>query len=373
MSDRPSPAPSVPSIDGGGRGNDTGFRALAVVAAAFIVVAGLRVAADIILPVLVAAFLAVLSIPPVTWLQRRKLPDWAAVFIVFSGVLVAFGLVSLFVVGSVNDFREALPAYEQRLREMTSGWLAWLSAMGIELSSKTLTESFDGGALMRGVGTALGALGNLLSNTVFVLLTVAFILAEVAGLPDKLRAALGRPDADLDRYAAVIERIHDYLRIKTQVSLVTGALAGSFCAVIGVDFPVLWGLVAFMLNYVPTLGSVIAALPPVLLALVQLGWQHAVVTLTAFFVINFVMGSLVEPRMMGRRLGLSTLVVFLSLVFWGWVWGPVGMLLSVPLTMLLKILLEQSDDLRWVAVLLGSGAETRQRTSTAADTPPEGS
>ena len=126
--------------------------------------------------------------------------------------------------------------------------------------------------------------------------------------------------------------------------------------VIGVDYPVLWGLLAFLLNYIPTLGSIIAAIPPVLLAMVQFGWTWALVVAMVYLAINICIGSLLEPRLMGRRMGLSTLVVFLSMVFWGWVWGPIGMILSVPLTMLLKILLMHSDDLRWVGVLLGSGS-----------------
>lgn len=341
------------------------FRALATVAAVFVIVAGLRAAADIIIPVLLAVFLAIFAMPPVNWLQRRRVPDWAAVLVVFAGVLVAFGLVSMFVVGSINDFRGAMPTYEAKLTATTENALAYLAAQGLEISTQSFTESFDSGALMRGVGSALGALGAVLSNTMFVLLTVGFIMAEAAGLPDKIRAAVGDPGADISRYTGVINSIHDYLRIKTQVSLATGVLAAILVLVVGVDYVVLWALLAFMLNYVPTLGSIIASVPPVLLAIVQFGWERALVTAGGYLLINFVMGNVLEPRLMGRRLGLSSLVVFLSLVFWGWVWGPVGMLLSVPLTMLVKILLEQSDDLRWLAVLLGSGAEISQRTQQA--------
>ncbi len=126
-------------------------------------------------------------------------------------------------------------------------------------------------------------------------------------------------------------------------------------AIIGVDFPLLWGMLAFLLNYIPTFGSILAAIPPVLLAMVQLGPGHAIAALAVFVMLNVLLGNFVEPYFMGRRLGLSTLVVFLSLVFWGWVWGPVGMLLSVPLTMIVKIMLENTEDLSWIAVLLGAG------------------
>ena len=119
-----------------------------------------------------------------------------------------------------------------------------------------------------------------------------------------------------------------------------------------VDYPLLWGLLAFLLNYIPNLGSIIAAVPTVLLTLVQLGWSAALIVFAGYSVVNVVIGSFIEPRFMGKGLGLSTLVVFLSLVFWGWVLGPVGMLLSVPLTMTLKIALESSEENRWLAKLL---------------------
>jgi predicted PurR-regulated permease PerM len=146
--------------------------------------------------------------------------------------------------------------------------------------------------------------------------------------------------------------------VKTWVSLLTGVLAGVALLIIGVDYPLLWGLLAFLLNYIPTLGSIIAGAPPTLLALVQFGWKRALIVVAVYVAVNTVMGNVLEPRFMGKKLGLSTLVVFLSMVFWGWVLGPVGMVLCVPLTMLVKIVCGESKELRWASVLLGPGHET---------------
>ena len=343
-----------------------GFRALMTAAAVVVVIAGLKAASEVLLPVLAAGFLAVLSIPPVRALQRRKVPDWAAVLIVFLGVLVAVGLVSLFVGTSIKGFSANVPKYEERLREYTTGLLDWLGGFGIELSTDTVREQLDTGSLMRMTGSAIGALGAVLSNTLFVLLTVVFILAEAAGLPKKLRAAFDVGEDELNQFAGVMTDLQTYLSVKTRISLITGVLALLSTWIIGVDYPLLWGLIAFLLNYVPTLGSIIAGAPPVVLALVQFGWERALAVVVCYVVINVVMGNVLEPRMMGRSLGLSSLVVFLSLVFWGFVWGPVGMVLSVPLTMVVKILLEHSDDMKWLAVLLSSGAETREQLEEAA-------
>jgi predicted PurR-regulated permease PerM len=180
------------------------------------------------------------------------------------------------------------------------------------------------------------------------------MLVEASGFPAKLRAAIGEVHPselpDFNRFAASLQH---YLVIKTWMSLATGAGAALWVAVLGVDFAVLWGLLAFLLNYVPNIGSVLAAVPPVLLALLQHSVQRALLVAVGYVVLNIVFGSVLETRLMGRGVGLSTLVVFLSLVFWGWVLGPVGLLLSIPLTMAAKILLETDDDTRWAAILLG--------------------
>ena len=144
----------------------------------------------------------------------------------------------------------------------------------------------------------------------------------------------------------VTGQVQRYLAIKTVTSLVTGLLVGVWVGMMGLDFAVVWGLVAFMLNYIPNIGSIVAAVPAVLLAVIQLGVGPGIAVALGYLVINITMGNLVEPALLGRSLGLSTLVVFLSLIFWGWMWGTVGMLLSVPLTMMTKIFLENSEDLK---------------------------
>ena len=210
-----------------------------------------------------------------------------------------------------------------------------------------------------------------LSNTVLVMLTLMFMLFEANCLPVKVRAALGRKDADLSRFSKGTREVQHYLAIKTVLSLVTGGIIAAWLAILGLDFALVWGLLAFLLNYIPNLGSIIAAVPAILLAVVQLGFGSAILVAIGFLVVNVLLGNIVEPHLMGRKLGLSTLVVFLSLVFWGWVWGPVGMLLSVPLTMMVKILLENSKDLRWVAILLDSGSSAERLLEEMTSPPAE--
>jgi predicted PurR-regulated permease PerM len=340
---------------------DTGMRSLLVAAALVVVISGLRASQALVVPLLASAMIAILFLPAMSWLQRRRLPDWLALTIVLTGVLALFSLVTMGVGKSIADFNERLPQYTRDLTERYGDSLAALKEklepFGVSLSIDGISEQFDPSAALNYFGNVAGAAADLLSNTFLIVLTVAFVLGEAAGFPRKLLTAFGEKSGLDAESAEAVASVRSYLRIKTELSLATGSLATLLVALVGVDFPFLWGSLAFVLNFVPNVGSIIAAIPPMLLAFVQFGWQEMVVVGVGYAAINTVIGNVIEPRLMGRKLGLSSLVVWLSLVFWGWVWGPIGMLLSVPLTMLLKLLLERSDDLRWVAVLLGPADE----------------
>jgi predicted PurR-regulated permease PerM len=330
------------------------WRFLLGAAAFVIVVAGMRAADSIVIPFLVSLFVAVLCGPPVFWLSQRGLPQWLAMVVVVAGI-VSVGLGMAAVVGnSVNRFTLALPYYQQRLQELTASTIAWLDLQGIHLTSQYVRDVADPGAIMSMVGALASGLGALVANTFLIILTVIFMIVEASGFASKLRSAIGEAHSvHLPDFSLFAASLQDYLMIKTWISLATGVGAGLWVALLGVDFPVLWGLLAFLLNYVPNIGSIIAAVPPVLLAMLQYDVQRALLVAVGYVVLNVVFGSVLEPRLTGRGVGLSTLVAFLSLVFWGWILGPVGMLLSIPLTMAVKILLETSDDTRWVAILLG--------------------
>lgn len=327
---------------------------LFVVAALVVVIAGLKAARPLIVPFLLSIFLSLLAAPGVFWLQKKKVPTGIAVALVVLVMLAVLGGVGLLVGSSLTQMTEAVPKYQARFEELLLQATTWLEAHGIEVSEEKITAALDPGAVMGLVGGTLQSLAATLSNAVLVVLTITFILLEVTGFPAKVRAAMGDGEADLSRFARVTRDVKRYLAYKTVVSLITGVLAGVWTAVLGVDFPILWGLLAFLLNYIPNLGSILAAIPPVLLAILEFGLMRAGLVGLGYVAVNMVLGNVVEPMVMGRRLGLSTLVVFVSLIFWGWLWGPVGMLLSVPLTMVVKILLDNSERYHWVSVLLDS-------------------
>ena len=337
---------------------------LLTVAAFVVVIAGMRAAVTIVVPSLLAAFIAIISAPPLFWLHRKGLPIWLALIIVIFGVLSVGFLISGLVGSSIKDFSGDLPVYEAKLRALIAGVVTWLESHKIDTAGLAVTKLFDTGAAMKLVAKGLNSLGQVLTNGLLILMIVIFMLIEASSFPVKLYTILGDEKNSLENFDKFINTVKQYMAIKTWVSLGTGIAIFILLAIVGVDYAVLWGLLTFFLNYVPNIGSIIAAIPAVLFALIQLGFTKSIIVAAGFVVINLLMGSVIEPRFMGRGLGLSTLVVFLSLIFWGWVLGPVGMLLSVPLTMTAKIALDSREETRWLAILLGPEIEAANGVPT---------
>ncbi|HEB95235.1 MAG TPA: AI-2E family transporter [Sedimenticola thiotaurini] len=326
---------------------------LVTAAALVIVIAGMREAQALLVPFLLAAFIAVIVMPAVQFMVNHRIPTSVAIFLVILLILGAGLLLGGLVGRSADDFSAQLPLYQQKFAAMIHGLQVWLSDNGLMLTDETVSRLLDPGRAMAMAAQGLSSLSGLLTNAFLILLTVLFILFEASGFPAKLRRILPDPASDLRHIERMLNDIKRYMAIKTLTSLLTGILIYLALLALGVDFPLLWGMIAFFLNYVPNIGSLIAAIPPILLALVQLGTGAALWTTAIYLLVNNLVGNVIEPRFMGRGLGLSTLVVFVSLVFWGWVLGLIGMFLSVPLTMTLKIALDSREDTRWIAILLG--------------------
>lgn len=332
----------------------TGIGAATLLTAASVVVLiyGMQAAQRILVPILVALFLAVICTPLMQGMRRIKVPVGIAVLIIVAGIIGLLALAAAFVGGSIAEFTSRLPFYEQQLNTKLAGLATRFDQ---QLSIKELLAQIRPASPMELVANLLAGLQSLFANFFLIIFTVIFLLLEASTMPKKLQLVLAGSHADPDYFKRFTHGVQRYLGIKTLISLVTGVLAGVLTAAVGLDFPILWGLLAFLFNYVPTIGSLIAALPPIALALVQFGVVQTAVIAVGYLVLNVLIGGLIEPRVMGRGLGLSTLVVFLSLVFWGWVLGPIGMLLSVPLTMTAKIALESSERTAPIAILMGSG------------------
>jgi AI-2 transport protein TqsA len=321
-------------------------------ASLIILVAGMRTAAALINPFLLAIFLAALFSPFLFWLQRRGVPNALAVAIILAEFLVVALLLIFFVGRSVNALTGQLPVYQERLNQIMAQFFVWLNSLGIDTTNVLITDYLSPGKIMSLVTLTLSLVRGLFTSMFLVFLTVLFILIEASGFYDKLQKAFPDPERTLSHFRAATASVNQYMAVKTIFSLATGLSIWGLLAIFGIDFAPTWGLLAFLLNFIPAIGSFIAAVPAILLALIQLGFPAAMFTLLGFLFVNILFGNILEPRFLGRKLGLSPLVVFVSLLFWGWVLGPIGMVLSVPLTMIAKIALAANEDTRWLAVLL---------------------
>ena len=335
-------------------------------AAVVIVIAGVHAIADgVINPLLLAIFITVIISPFLRIGQRCGLSA-ATTIVLILAVLVFVSLLAVVLLGSsLQQFSGQLPEYTKLLTEKEAVLMTWLQDHGLPTSLKGRDQLFDADAATRMLGQLINGLIGALGKSVIIVVLVGFMLAEIAWLPDKIRAASSNSSDAMDRAALIAENIRRYIAIKTQVSLLTGLIVAGGTFLFGVPFPIVWGFLAFLLNYIPNIGSIIAAIPAIAVAVlaprgIHLGfinWELGGVStglLTAglYVFVNQLFGSFIEPRWQGHGLGLSPLVVFVSLLFWGWVLGPIGMLLSAPLTMAVKIALEGYDDTRWLAILL---------------------
>ncbi|MGD0338269.1 MAG: AI-2E family transporter [Bacteroidota bacterium] len=333
-------------------------RFLVAAAALVIIIYGINQAQSVVALFLVSVFLALIGTPPVLWLERKRVPSFVAVMIVMAGMITLLLIIGGVVGASLSTFSDALPFYQKRLHEQVLALKVLLTSKGIVITDTVLLEYLNPGAVMSLTAGLLTGIGSALSNIVLILLTVTFILLEASSFPIKLRSILGDPKRAFPQFTKFVNDIKRYMVIKTIISLIAGVIIGLWLYILGVDFPVLWGFLAFLLHFVPNLGPIIAAIPAVLLALIQLGMGDATLAAAGYLIVGFTLGNVVEPRLMGRKLGLSTLVVFLSLLFWGSLLGPIGVVLCIPFTMTLKFAFESGKSTRWIAILLGSEKST---------------
>ena len=331
-----------------------GVHGLFVVAALILIGAGLRASASVVVPLLLALFLAIVASPPIARLRALGVPPSLAMVIVATAILGVGALFSVVVAVSVGELSASMPAYEARVEAMAASSSAWVESHGIKFGIEDLRRIVDPGAAIGMVGVFLGGLGAILANGVVVGFLVIFILIDTISIPVKLAAATADPERANQTLLRLRAQVDSYFGALTILSAVTGVIVFLFLTVVGVDLALFWGLLAFLLNYIPNIGSIVAAVPPVLLTLIQLGPGSALIVMLGYLSINMVIGNIVQPRVMGRDAGLSTLSVFVSLLLWGWLLGPVGMLVSVPLTSALRLALDASDSTRPIAIMLGT-------------------
>ncbi len=332
-----------------------GLHMLQKLAALVIILAGIHAAADILVPMLLALFFAIVLNPLVTWFIRRGFNRTMAITIVVVVMLVALTLLLGVLAASLNEFITLLPQYNKEITRKLVSLQQIFPFLNLHISPERMLKRMDSEKVMTYATALMAQLSGAMASIVLLVMTVVFMLFEVRHVPYKLRFALSNPQIHIAGLHRALKGVSHYLALKTLISLWTGLIIWLGLELMGIQFALVWGVLGFLLNYIPNIGSVISAIPPMLQALLFNSFYDFLLVGSLFLVVHMVLGNMVEPRMMGHRLGMSTLVVFLSLLFWGWLLGPVGMLLSVPLTSVCKIWMETTVGGSKVAILLGPG------------------
>lgn len=366
-----------------------GAKALLLLAALVIVLGGLKLAADLVVPILIAITIAAATAPIAQWMCKRGVPTSVAVTITILGVLAGIAGFGWILVDGASDLASGLPRLEQRLDhslDELAEWLythhQWRLGAAVEGYQPRIGSGMVASDMLSGAAVLVTAFTVVLFVVIFILLESATFRTKILRIAEMSASSRGVPlpatPRQLVHATQTVREVQKFLLVKTWISAATGALCAVVNIALGVDYPLLWGLVVFSLNFIPHVGGVISAVPPVVLAFANQGSGPAALVAAAYIAIHMVLGNIIEPRVMGRALGLSSLVVVVSMIFWGWLLGPVGALLSVPLTMVVKIVLGRTEDMKWVAVLLsptrlradGTFEVATERPSRTSMTPP---
>ncbi len=327
-----------------------------VMAAVVIVLAGIKLSSAILVPFLLALFLATILSPLFLWLKKLGLGDIFPLIIIVLLLLLVITSLAILVGNSVQDFTQNVPFYEVKLKSDLSALLETINSWGLHIPKEDILNLFQTDSLMRYIATTLKSFGSLVTNSFMIIITVIFMLLEISQFRFKLNQTNSN---SLKQLTEISDNIKHYILLKALTSAATGIIITIILKITGIHYAILWGLLAFILNFIPNIGSIIAAVPAVLMAIIQYDFTTATMIIIAYLVVNVIIGSIIEPRILGKGLGLSTLIVFLSLIFWGWLLGPIGMILSVPLTIMIKIALDTKEDTKWIATLLGTGNDSK--------------
>lgn len=346
-----------------GAPTSAGNRTLVTLASLILVLIGVKLAAVFLIPIVVAFFLSVLAFPLMRLLLRARFPYPVALIVTVLFIVSLLVLIINAGTGLLVDFSKEVPDDLRKLQVYVNDAGHWLESKGVtgaedmvdKLNWQDIIGSVKGADMSSMLTRTLGVAGTVAEYaglTTTILILMFFILGEARGTHSRVEAVRQAGGPDLKKLLNSATDIQKYLGIKTVLSAMCGLLAGILCRIVGLEYPILWALLAFLLHFIPAVGALVAGILPFFIALVKLDMGHAIAIAVGYFAINFLIGNFIEPTLMGRRFGVSPLVVVLSVWFWGWMWGPMGAFLAVPLTIMIKVVIENSEEFRWLSVAM---------------------
>jgi predicted PurR-regulated permease PerM len=332
---------------------------LVAVPSVVITLAGIKAASSIIVPLLLAFILATIAGSFVLYLQGHGLPKWLSRLIVLLAVILLVIGLGLFVSAAAMEFSDRIPYYQSQFLEIMNQLLITLNDHGITLEKTELLHPWSPMIIMGYLGGFFQSLQLVLAESFMILILVVFFLFSQDLFFQKMHTLIDEQHTQ-QLFGVFSQQINRYVLIKSTISALTGMSVAAGLYLMGIEHAFLWGVMAFMFNFIPNIGSIIAAVPPMLLALADHGLAMLLWVGLFFLAINVVFGVMIEPRITGKGLGLSSVVVLLSLIFWGWILGPVGMLLSIPLTIMVKVACDLNPRTQWISILLSDEQEQQE-------------
>jgi len=329
----------------------SGLRFWIIMASLVIVLAAMKESRYIINVILLAFFATSISIAPINWMKKKGIPELFANLIMLLIFLILVSLTIFIISSSVHNFVAKIPFYNEKFNELWSSTHKWLLQRNLIDQDFSIMNELSPSNVIGLAGGLFASIGNVVGSFFLVFIIYIFMLFEISVFSRKLKLVNPKSVGSVDN---VLKNLVKYFGIKTITSLATGFFIAVGLYIMGVDFPILWGFLAFILNFIPSVGSFIAAIPAVLLSLILLGPFWMLVTIIMYFVINTIIGNIIEPQLMGRNLGISPLFVFIAMIFWGFILGPVGMLIATPLIIMIKIILDSRPVTKNLGTLLGN-------------------
>ncbi len=333
------------------------FKSVVMFASISVGLLAMRAANEVLSPVFLALVLTLTLTPLLYWFTKKGAPSWLALILTIAlAVLLILGIVWL--VGlSVQDFGEKLPAYEQRFEEMEQSLGSTLTNLGVDVDNLASDQLVAPEKLLGLAAEFAGGLVSGLSNWGLILMTSVFFLVEATIMPRKVQSVAEDSDPDVQRGLRFTQNVRQYMTINAGVGLLAAVLNVILLAIMGVDFALLWGLLSFFMSYVPNIGFLFSVIPPALMALLQFGVTEMLIVIVAYIIINTLVDTVIKPRFIEEGLNISVGMSFLSLIIWGWVLGPIGAILAVPMAMIVQAILDSREETRWLSYMMGSGSE----------------
>jgi predicted PurR-regulated permease PerM len=335
------------------------FKAVLMLAAIAIFLLAMRQASEILAPILLAFVLAICTTPFLYWFMKKGASGGLALIITILIDVVIVVLIVWLVSMSLSDFPETISSYSGRINEIEGQLGVVVDNLGIEtedLETKAEDTSVTASLLQFVAGFAGGIVSGI-SNWITILMVGIFILVEATIMPKKIKSLTDESDQDVKQILGLNEGLRQYMIINAGVGALAGVLNTILLYLLGVEFAILWGLLSFFMSFIPSIGFLISVIPPAIMALLQFGPTQMLIVIGAFILINFLVDNVIKPRFIEEGVNISVTVTFISLIIWGWVLGPIGAILAVPMAIILQAVLDSREETRWLAYLMGSGSE----------------